>query len=85
MTPEGRQRPLMEFGIHSGGNKEPLKSSFFKFIYLFIHSFIHFSKILFIYLTESEHKQGEQQAEGEGEAGSPFSRELDVMGGGWIP
>jgi len=29
-------------------------------------------------LTEREHKQGEQQAEGEGEAGSPPSREPDV-------
>ena len=30
-------------------------------------------KILFIYLAEREHKQAEQQ--GEGEAGSPLSRE----------
>ena len=37
-----------------------------------------FLKIVFIYLTqrESEHKQGEQQAEGEGEADSPLSRSL---------
>ena len=35
---------------------------------------------LFIYLfiREQEHKQGERQTEGEGEAGSPLSRELDV-------
>ena len=36
-----------------------------------------FPKIFFIYLREREsvHKQGEQQAEGEGEAGSPLGRE----------
>jgi len=35
-----------------------------------------FFKISLIYLTqrEREHKQGERQAEGEGEAGSPLSR-----------
>ena len=41
---------------------------------------LHFlKKILFIYLTGGEiaHKQGEQQAEGEGEAGSPLSKEPD--------
>ena len=32
----------------------------------------------FIHLFDSEHKQGEQQAEGEGEAGSPLSRELNA-------
>ena len=37
-----------------------------------------FKKILFIYLTKREHKQGEQQAEGEGEAGSLLTREPDV-------
>ena len=38
-----------------------------------------FLKILFffIYLTERDHKQAERQAEGEGEAGSPLSREPD--------
>ena len=39
-------------------------------------------KILFIYLLENackrEHKQAEQQTEGEGEAGSPLSREPNV-------
>ena len=43
------------------------------------HSFLRF---YFIYLTgrerASEHKQGEQQSEGEGEAGSPLSREPDM-------
>ena len=40
-------------------------------------------KILFTYLAEreSEDKQGELQADGEGEAGSPLSREPH---GGWI-
>ena len=38
---------------------------------------IFFKKSLFIYLTEREHKQGEQQAE-EGEAGSQLSREPDA-------
>ena len=37
-----------------------------------------FFKILFICLTERQHKQEEQQAEGEGEAGCPLSREPDV-------
>ena len=43
-----------------------------------VHLF--FFKTLFIYLTERarEHKQREPQAEGEGEAGSPLSREPDV-------
>jgi len=35
---------------------------------------LSFFKILF----EREHKQGEWQAEGEGEAGSPLNREPDV-------
>ena len=42
-------------------------------MHLFTYVFI---KILFIYLRE--HKQGEQPAEGEGEAGSPRSREPDA-------
>ena len=37
-----------------------------------------FFKILFIFLTESTHKQGEQQAAGEGEAGSPLNKEPNV-------
>ena len=38
-----------------------------------------FFKILFIYLTErAQSGWGEWQAEGEGEAGSPLSREPDV-------
>ena len=36
---------------------------------------LFFFRILFIYLTE--HKQAEWQVEGEGEAGSPISREPD--------
>ena len=32
----------------------------------------------FIYLFDREHKQGERQAEGEGEADSPPSREPDA-------
>ena len=32
-----------------------------------------FFEVLFIYLTEREHKQGEQQREGEREAGSPLN------------
>ena len=38
--------------------------------------FYFFLKILFI--TERENKPGVQQAEGEGEAGSPLSREPDT-------
>ena len=34
----------------------------------------------FIHLFDREHKQGEQQAEGEGEAGSPLSREQGAAG-----
>ena len=37
-----------------------------------------FFKVLFIYLTQREPKQRERQAEGEGEAGSPLSREPEV-------
>ena len=37
-----------------------------------------FFKILFIYLRESERAQAGGPAEGEGEAGSPPSREPDV-------
>ena len=37
-----------------------------------------FLKILFSYLTEKEHKQGEQKAEREGEADSLLSREPDA-------
>ena len=37
-----------------------------------------FKKILFIYLTESEHKQAERQVVGEAEAGFLLSREPDV-------
>ena len=37
-----------------------------------------FFKVLFIYLTQREPKQRERQAEGEGEAGSPLSREANV-------
>ena len=42
--------------------------------------FVCLLKILFIYLTkrELEHKQGEQQAEGKGEANFPLSRKPDV-------
>jgi len=32
----------------------------------------------FIYLFDREHKRGKQQAEGEGEAGSPLGREPDA-------
>ena len=35
-----------------------------------------FKKLLFIYLSEREHKQEEQQTEGE--AGSPMSKETDA-------
>ena len=38
----------------------------------------YFLKILFIYLTDRDHKQAERQAEREGEAGSLLSREPDV-------
>ena len=47
-------------------------------------SFFFFFKILFIYLSgiegerASEHRQTERQAEAEGEAGSPPSKEPDV-------
>ena len=40
--------------------------------------FFAFLKILFIWQKERDHKQGEQQAEGEEEAYSLFSRELDM-------
>ena len=40
--------------------------------------FFFFLKILCIYLMEKEHKQGEWQTEGEGEAGSLLSREPNV-------
>ena len=40
-------------------------------------------KIVFIYLTEREHKQGEQQAEGEGEGGSLLSRDGGSIPGPW--
>ena len=50
--------------------------------YCFDPTFIYFLKILIIYLTEREcvhkHKWGEWQAEGEGEADSPWSREPDA-------
>ena len=39
---------------------------------------LFFFKILFIYLTERDHKQAERQAEREEEAGSPLSREPDA-------
>ena len=45
--------------------------------HIFMYRFFFFFKILFIYLTEREHKQGKQQTEGEREAGSPLSREPD--------
>ena len=41
----------------------------------------NFFKILFLYLTEREYKQGEWWAEREWEIGSPLSRELDAMRG----
>ena len=39
---------------------------------------ISFSKNIYLFERERVHKQGEQQAEGEGEAGSQMSREPDV-------
>ena len=47
----------------------------FSFIILFFNFFL---KILFIYLTDRDHKQAERQAEREGEAGSQLSREPDA-------
>ena len=35
-------------------------------------------KGIYIFDRERKHKQGEQQAEGEGEAGSPLNREPDM-------
>ena len=47
--------------------------------FYFILFKIFFLKIyLFIWQREGEHKQGEQQAEGEGEADSPLSKEPHV-------
>ena len=59
----------------------PLVQFLLKVLYFsdikFLYIFISFYKKDFIYLfdTEREDKQGEQQAEGEGEAGSPPSKE----------
>ena len=44
----------------------------------YILKFSFFKRTLFIYLTQREHKQKEQQAEEEGKTGSPLSREPDV-------
>ena len=42
------------------------------------HNAFFFLKILFIYLTERDHKQAERQAEREEETGSLLSREPDA-------
>ena len=41
-------------------------------------AFLFLFKILFIYLTDRDHKKAKRQAEREGEAGSLLSREPDV-------
>ena len=38
----------------------------------------YFFNILFIYLTQRDHHQGKQLAEGEGKAGSPPGRDPNV-------
>ena len=45
---------------------------------VYLHILTFFFGIVFIYLTEREQEQGEQQVEADGEAGSPLSREPDV-------
>ena len=44
----------------------------------FFNLLIFFFKILFIYLTDRDHKSAERQAEREKEAGSLLSREPDA-------
>ena len=46
-------------------------------VFLFTSKFVSL-KILFIYLTDRDHKQAERQAEREEEAGSLLSREPDA-------
>ena len=45
---------------------------------ILLAAFIIFLKVFIYLFAEREHKQGEQQAEGEEEAGSPLSREPNV-------
>ena len=50
----------------------------YKYFLPFVRLPLYFEAFIYLFVRESEHKQTERQAEAEGEADSPLSKEPDA-------